>query len=62
MYIRVKVEIKELKLEHGEKLEAIPQWSSTTEVKLFDIEGVISELNKMQKQALKTKNGKARKS
>ena len=40
----LKVEIQELKLENGEELEEIRQWSSTMEGKLAEFESAISEL------------------
>ena len=40
----LKVEIQELKLENGEDLEGIREWSSTIEGKLVEFESAISEL------------------
>ncbi len=42
--------MQELKLEKGEELDEIREWSSTIEGKLVDFEGAISELKRLEKE------------
>ena len=46
----LKVKMQELKLEKGEELDEIREWSSTIEGKLVDFEGAISELKRLEKE------------